>query len=145
MRYEFAPIVLQLTSLGQPVVAAVNGPAAGAGLGLACAADLRLASTTARFVPAFVKIGSVPDMGVSYHVPRILGYERSLQWLLSGDAMTADDALRAGLVQQVVEPADLLDAAVATCESLVGTTATAVRLTKQLLRESASGSLAEQL
>ena len=145
LRYEFSPIVLQLAGLGKPVVAAVNGPAAGAGLGLACAADLRLASTTAKFVPAFARIGSVPDMGVSYHMPRILGYERSFQWLLSGEPMTADDAYRAGLVQRVVQPENLLDAAVALCESLVSTTSSAVRLTKELLRGAANASLAQQL
>ena len=88
LRYEFGPLVLQLADLGKPIIAAVNGPAAGAGLGLAFAADLRLASATATFIPAFARIGSVPDMGVSYHLPRILGYERTLQWMLSGQVMT---------------------------------------------------------
>ena len=144
-RYEFSGIVLQLAGLGKPVVAAVNGPAAGAGLGLACAADLRLASPSAAFVPAFAKIGSVPDMGVSFHLTRIIGYERSLEWLLRGDRMSAEDAERIGLVQRIVAPEELVDAAVETCEAMTTTTPTAVRLTKQLLRNAATGSLADQL
>ena len=144
-RYGYNPMVLKLASLGKPVIAAVNGAAVGAGLGLACAADLRLAATTAKFVPGFIKIGSVPDMGSSYHITHALGYGRAFQWLLSGEPMTADDAYRAGLVQRVVEPENLLDAAVALCESLVSTTSSAVRLTKELLRGAANASLAQQL
>jgi len=145
LRYEFGPIVLQLAGLGKPVVAAVNGVTAGAGLGLAVAADVRVASTAASFRPAFINIGSVPDMGASYHVPRLIGYERAFRWLLSGETMSAEDALAAGLVSEVVEPEALLDTTVALCESFVTSTTTAVRLTKQLLRSSLTASLAEQL
>ena len=145
LRYEFNGIVLQLAALTKPIVAAVNGPAAGAGLGLACAADLRIAAPAATFVPAFSKIGSTPDMGTSFHLPRIIGYERSLEWLLRGDRMTADEALQLGLVQRVVEPEVLVDTAVELCAAMTTTTSTAVRLTKQLLRNAASATLAEQL
>jgi len=144
-RYGYNPMVLKLASLGKPVIAAVNGPAAGAGLGLACAADLRVASTTAKFVPAFIKIGLAPDMGASYHVTRILGYERAFQWLLSGEPMTAEQAYGAGLVQRVVDPEVLLDTALSIGDSLAIGTPAAVRLTKQLLRNAHGTSLPDHL
>ncbi len=145
LRYSFGPIVLKVSSLAKPVVAAVNGPAAGAGLGLACAADLRLASNNATFIPAFAKIGAIPDMGTTYHLPRIVGYARAFQWLLTGQHLGAHEALEVGLVQAVVEPDELLDRAEALCISLLMGTNTSVGLTKLLLRDSWSNSLAEQL
>ncbi len=145
LRYSYGPMILKISSLAKPVVAAVNGPAAGAGLGLACAADLRLASTNATFIPAFAKIGSIPDMGTSYHLPRLLGYPRALQWMLTGRHLGADEALEAGLVQAVVEPEELLDLAESLCASLLVGTNSSVGLTKLLLRDSWSNSLAEQL
>jgi len=144
-RYGYNPMVLKLASLGKPVIAAVNGAAVGAGLGLACAADLRLAATTAKFVPGFIKIGSVPDMGSSYHITHALGYGRAFQWLLSGEPMSAEQALEAGLVHGVVEPDQLLDTALTLCKSLTIGSPTALRLTKQLLRNAHSASLAEHL
>jgi 2-(1,2-epoxy-1,2-dihydrophenyl)acetyl-CoA isomerase len=145
LRHSYNPMLLKLAALGKPVIAAVNGAAAGAGLGLACAADLRIASTAAKFVPAFIKIGVVPDMGASYRIPRILGYERAFRWLLSGEPMTAQEALDAGLVQSVVEPEKLLESALDLCASLTAGTPSAVRLTTMLLRESFGASLPEQL
>jgi 2-(1,2-epoxy-1,2-dihydrophenyl)acetyl-CoA isomerase len=144
-RYGYNPMVLKVASLDKPVIGAINGAAAGAGLGLACSTDLRIAAKTARFVPAFIKIGSTPDMGSSFHLTRILGYERALQWLLTNEPMEAEEALEAGLVQQVTEPENLLDAALALCEALTVGPSTAVGLTKQLLRNSHGSSLAEHL
>ena len=89
------PNILALRDLDKPVIAAVNGAAAGAGLSLAAACDVRIASRTAVFVPAFINIGLVPDSGGSYFLTRILGPARALEWMLSGRRLTADDALRA--------------------------------------------------
>jgi len=145
LRLSHNPMLLQMAALGKPIIAAVNGAAAGAGISLACAADLRIASTSAKFVPAFIKIGVIPDMGASYHVPRILGYDKALAWLLRGDPLNADQALELGLVSSVVEPDVLVDQAVALAEAITIGTPSAVRLTKQLLREAANTTLAAQL
>ncbi len=145
LRRCYNPMLLRLDALGKPLVAAVNGAAAGAGLGLACAADVRIAATTAKFVPAFAQIGVAPDMGASYHLPRILGYERALVWALRGERWSADRALAEGLVRAVVEPDALVPEAVALAQSLATTTPTAVRVTRALFRAAASASLAEQL
>src|SRR5918998_6118487 len=103
LRGLYAPNVLALRALEKPVIAAVNGPAAGAGLSLACACDLRLASDAASFVPAFVTIGLVPDSGGSFFVTRLLGYARAFEWMTSGRKLTAAEAHAWGLVSEVVE------------------------------------------
>jgi 2-(1,2-epoxy-1,2-dihydrophenyl)acetyl-CoA isomerase len=139
------PMLLRLDALGKPLIAAVNGAAAGAGLGLACAADVRIAATTAVFVPAFANIGVAPDTGTSYHLPRILGYERALVWALRGERWSADRALAEGLVHAVVEPEALLPEAIALAQDLTATTPTAVRVTRALFRAAATSSLAEHL
>src|SRR5919106_1674641 len=99
--------VLGLRGLEKPVLAAVNGAAAGAGLSLACACDLRLAADSAAFVPAFVNVGLVPDTGGSWLVPRLLGYARAFEWMCSGRKIGAEEALAWGLVSEVA-PEDRL-------------------------------------
>ena len=96
--------VVAIRTLEKPVIAAVNGAAAGAGMSLACACDLRLAADSASFVPAFINIGLVPDSGGSYFVTRILGPARAFEWLASGRKLTAAEAQAWGLVSEVVEP-----------------------------------------
>src|SRR3989440_1094832 len=92
LRASYHPIVLAVRALEKPVIAAVNGPAAGAGLSLACACDLRVASDSASFVPAFVNIGLVPDAGGTFFVHRLLGYARAFEWLSTGRRLTAAEA-----------------------------------------------------
>ena len=93
--------VLGLRSLEKPVLAAVDGAAAGAGLSLACACDLRVAADSAAFVPAFVNVGLVPDTGGSWLIPRLLGYAHAFEWMCSGRKLSADEALAWGLVSEV--------------------------------------------
>src|SRR5215472_14481448 len=81
LRAGYHPNILALRSLEKPVIAAVNGPAAGAGLSLACACDIRVAAESASFVPAFIGIGLVPDSGSSYFVSRLLGPARAFEWM----------------------------------------------------------------
>ena len=83
LRSNYHPNILAIRGLEKPVIAAVNGPAAGAGLSLACACDLRLAADTANFVPAFIGIGLVPDSGGSYFIARLLGAARAFEWMTS--------------------------------------------------------------
>src|SRR5215210_2696787 len=103
LRGSYHPNILALRALEKPVIAAVNGPAAGAGLSLACACDLRIASDAATFVPAFINIGLVPDSGCTYFVRRLLGTARAFEWLAGGRRLTAAEAHARGLVSEVVE------------------------------------------
>ncbi|CAB4851936.1 unannotated protein [freshwater metagenome] len=117
-----------------PIIAAVNGPAAGAGLSLALAADIRIASTAAKFNAAFIRIGLTGgDVGSSYLLPRIVGMGVATEILLTGRFVLPDEALRIGLVTSIVEPADLMEAALATGRSIAANTPLGIRLTKQAI------------
>jgi enoyl-CoA hydratase len=115
-----AQLVPRLRSLPQPVIAAVNGPAAGAGYALALGADLRLASTSAVFVDAFVKIGaSGAEMGLSWLLQRIVGATRAAELVLTGRPVDGAEAAAIGLVLETVPDGDLLDAAFRLAEQIV--------------------------
>ena len=107
LREHYAPAIRALRSLPKPVVAAVNGPAAGAGFSLALAADLRIAAESATFVQAFVRIGLIPDAGSTYFLPRLVGPARAAEMMMLGDPADAARALEMGLVSAVVADADL--------------------------------------
>src|SRR5438046_7189442 len=109
LRATYHPSIRAIRGLDKPVIAAVNGAAAGAGLSLACACDLRIAADSASFVPAFINIGLVPDSGATYFVSRILGPDRAFEWLASGRKLDAAEAHAWGLVSEVVEDARLAD------------------------------------
>ena len=108
LRTVYHPLITGLRSLEQPVIAAVNGVAAGAGMSLALAADLRIAAESASFIQAFVRIGLVPDAGSTWLLPRIVGPARAAELALLGDRVDAAEALRIGLVSRVVPDASLL-------------------------------------
>src|SRR5919197_5020841 len=103
LRSGYHPNILAIRALEKPVIAAVNGPAAGAGLSLACACDVRVASDGATFVPAFINIGLIPDAGGSWFVHRMRGYARAIEWMTSNRKLTAAEAHAWGLVSEVVE------------------------------------------
>ncbi len=96
LRATYHPNVLAIRALEKPVIAAVNGPAAGAGMSFACACDLRIAADSASFVPAFINIGLVPDSGGTFFVTRILGYSRAFEWLASGQEADRRRGARVG-------------------------------------------------
>ncbi len=108
---EWAPLMEAVRSLPKPVVAAVNGAAAGGGLSLALAADIRLAEIRTRFIAAFVGVGLVPDSGAAHHLVRLLGLSKAMELCLTGQPLAASDALALGLVASVSEDADALAAA----------------------------------
>jgi 2-(1,2-epoxy-1,2-dihydrophenyl)acetyl-CoA isomerase len=145
LRGNYHPNILALRALEKPVIAAVNGPAAGAGLSLACACDVRLASDEATFVPAFINIGLVPDSGSTYLVRRLLGTARAFEWMTSGRRLTAAEAHAWGLVSEVVE-ADRLKVRAA---DLAGEPAAlptrGIALTKRLFDHAEHTTLEEQL
>lgn len=122
--------------LPQPVIAAVNGPAAGAGFSLALSADIRLASPAARFNAAFVRIGlSGGDCGSSWFLPRVVGLGRAAEILLTGRFVAADEAAAIGLVNRVVPAEELLRDAVALAEQIATNTPLGVMLTKRVLHQ----------
>jgi 2-(1,2-epoxy-1,2-dihydrophenyl)acetyl-CoA isomerase len=139
------PNLLALRALDKPVVAAVNGPAAGAGVGLALACDVRLLAEGATLVPAFGAIGLAPDSGTSWLTVRLLGYARAFSWLTSGRRMGAEEARDLGLAEDVVSAGELLDRARARAHELAALPGRAAELTKRLLREAGTSALAEQL
>jgi 2-(1,2-epoxy-1,2-dihydrophenyl)acetyl-CoA isomerase len=145
LRSQYHPNVLALRRLEKPVLAAVNGPAAGAGLSLALACDIRIASDEATFVPAFVNVGLVPDSGCSYFVYELLGRARAFEWMASGRRLSAAEAHAWGLVSEVVEPEGLADRAGEAARSLAAMPTAAVGMTKRLLGHAATATLEEQL
>jgi 2-(1,2-epoxy-1,2-dihydrophenyl)acetyl-CoA isomerase len=145
LRSTYNPNVLALWGLEKPVIAAVNGPAAGAGLSLACACDLRLAASSATFVPAFIGIGLVPDTGATYLIERLLGYSRAFEWLCSGRRLSAADAHAWGLVAEVVGDGRLSARAADLAATLAALPTRALGMTKRLLQRAALSSLDEQL
>jgi len=123
----------------------VNGAAAGAGMSLACACDLRVAADSATFVPAFINIGLIPDSGGSYFVTRLLGPARAFEWLASGKRLTAAEAHAWGLVSEVVET-DALAGRVAELAAQAAELPTrGVGMTKRLLDHAVGATLEEQL
>ncbi len=135
VRERYNPIIRALRSMPQPVIAAVNGVAAGAGASLAFACDLRIAAAGARFVLAFGRIGLVPDSGASWFLPRLVGAARAAEMAFVGDPVTAEDALRIGLVSRVVRGDRLLDEARAVADQVAAMAPGAAALTKRLLAD----------
>jgi 2-(1,2-epoxy-1,2-dihydrophenyl)acetyl-CoA isomerase len=127
------------------VLAAVNGPAAGAGLSLACACDLRLAGEGATFVPAFINIGLVPDSGSTYFVRRLLGTARAFEWMTSGRRLGAPEALEWGLVSEVVPDERLPERAAERAAELAAMPTRGVGLTKRLFDHAENATFEEQL
>jgi enoyl-CoA hydratase/carnithine racemase len=129
---ELAELTRRLHRLPQPVIAAVNGPATGGGLALACAADIRIASDQARFGVSFIRAGySACDLGVSWLLPRIVGAGRAHELMLTGRVFNAQEALRIGLVTEVVPPANLLQIAGVKAREICLNPPASVELTKQ--------------
>jgi 2-(1,2-epoxy-1,2-dihydrophenyl)acetyl-CoA isomerase len=145
LRSTYNRNVLALRSLEKPVVAAVNGPAAGAGLALASACDIRIAADSATFVPAFINIGLIPDTGASFFLARLLGYGRAFEWLCSGQRLTAGDAHAWGFVFEVVEPGKLMERAGAIAAEFASLPTRAIGMTKRLLDHAATSTLDQQL
>jgi 2-(1,2-epoxy-1,2-dihydrophenyl)acetyl-CoA isomerase len=145
LRTRYHPNVRALRALEKPVIAAINGAVAGAGLSLACACDIRLAADSATFVPAFVAIGLVPDSGATYFLPRLLGPARAFEWMTSNRRLTAGEAQAWGLVSQVVEADRLQAAAAELAAGYAAAPTAAIGMTKRLFDHAATTVLEEQL
>jgi 2-(1,2-epoxy-1,2-dihydrophenyl)acetyl-CoA isomerase len=142
---SYHPNVRLVRSLAKPVIAAVNGAAAGAGLSFACACDVRLASSTATFVPGFVGIGLVPDAGGTWFIHRLLGFARAFEWMSTNRRLSADEALDWGLVSEVID-GDAFEARVAEVAAEWAARPTlAIGRTKQLFEHAFAAELDAQL
>jgi 2-(1,2-epoxy-1,2-dihydrophenyl)acetyl-CoA isomerase len=145
LRTTYHPNVRAIRALEKPVIAAINGAAAGAGLSFACACDFRVAADSATFVPAFVDIGLVPDSGGTYFIARLLGPARAFEWMSSGRRLTAAEAHLWGLVSEVVE-ADALGArAAALAAELAALPTRGLGMTKRLFDRAWGARLEDQL
>ncbi|MGH2380050.1 MAG: enoyl-CoA hydratase-related protein [Candidatus Limnocylindria bacterium] len=142
---EYNPLIEALRTVGTPVIASVNGVAAGAGVSLALAADLVIASDDARFVPAFNRIALVPDSGLTRTLVRALGRHRALEILLGERQLGAEDAYDAGLVAAVVPAHALADTTRALAQRLASGPTGAVGLTKRLVNAAEDVTLADGL
>lgn len=134
LQQGYASLVTKLRALPQPIIAAVNGPAAGGGLCLALTADVRYASESARFNCAFVKLGlSGCEMGSSYFLPRIVGASAAAELMYTGRLIDAQTALEIGLVSKVVPDGEVVDAARELAAEMLANAPLALRMTKEVL------------
>jgi enoyl-CoA hydratase/carnithine racemase len=137
--------IIDLRRIPYPVIAAINGPAAGAGFSLALACDLRIASEAAFFAIAYGRIGASPDGGMTYFLPRVVGPSKALELALNDPNMDANAALELGLVSEVVAPDQLLPRAREKAEKLAAMAPFYVRTAKALINQSLENSLADHL
>jgi 2-(1,2-epoxy-1,2-dihydrophenyl)acetyl-CoA isomerase len=130
---QLHPLILDIRKLAKPVVAALNGPVAGGGYGLALAADARIGCPRTSFTPAYSKLGIAPDGGLTAFLPRIVGHGVAQRIILRDETVRADDALRLGLVDEVVPEDQLVDRAVAVARKMGSYPMESFRYTKELI------------
>jgi 2-(1,2-epoxy-1,2-dihydrophenyl)acetyl-CoA isomerase len=145
LRDTYHPNVLAIRALEKPVIAAVNGVCAGAGLSLACVCDFRIAADDASFVPGFIGIGLVPDAGGTFFLHRLLGASRAFEWMSSNRRLSAAEAHAWGLVSEVVEADALQSRAAELAASYAALPTRGIGMTKRLFDHAAGASLEEQL
>jgi len=133
LRDRYNPIITQIRTMEKPVIAAVNGVAAGAGCSLALAADMRIASDRASFIEVFARVGLVPDSGSTYLLPRLVGLGKALEIAYTAEAVDAAEALRLGLVNRVVQHDDLMPHAAALAQKLAAGPTRGYGLTKRAI------------
>jgi 2-(1,2-epoxy-1,2-dihydrophenyl)acetyl-CoA isomerase len=141
----YHPNVRAIRALEKPVLAAINGACAGAGLSLACACDVRVASSAATFVPGFIGIGLVPDAGGTWFIHRLLGFARAFEWMVSNRRLSAAEALHWGLVSEEIPAAEFADRVSERASWYAALPTRGVAMTKQLFEHAYNASLEEQL
>ena len=145
LEQTYHPNIRLIRGLEKPVIAAVNGPCAGAGLSLAAACDIRIAADVATFVPGFIGIGLVPDSGGSWFIHRLLGFARAFEWMTSNRRLTAAEAHAWGLVSEVTEADQFTARAAQLAETYAALPTRGVGLTKRLFDHAYTASLEAQL
>ncbi|ATF15556.1 MULTISPECIES: enoyl-CoA hydratase-related protein [Brevibacillus] len=145
LRDRYNPMILQFQKTEKPIIAAVNGVAAGAGMSVALACDIRLASEKASFVNAFVNIGLVPDSGGCYFLPRIVGIGKALELAMTGEKVSAEEAMRIGLVNQVYPAESFIEDALAYARKLASLPTKGIGLIKRTMYKGLEMGLEETL
>ena len=145
LRRDYKPVILKMRNLEKPIVAAVNGVAAGAGCSLALAADLRVMAARATLIEVFVNVGLVPDCGSTLTLPRLVGMGKALELCFTGDRVSAEEALRLGLANKVVPDDRLMEKTGKLARRLASLPTRAIGLTKRLINQSFDNTLEQQL
>jgi 2-(1,2-epoxy-1,2-dihydrophenyl)acetyl-CoA isomerase len=142
---HYNPIILKIRSIEKPIIAVINGVAAGAGANIALACDIIYASKSASFIQAFSKIGLIPDSGGTYTLPRLVGFNLASALMISGDKLSADDAKNFGIVYKVFDDENLMELSIASAIKIAAMPTKAIGLTKRLLNKTYTNSLEQQL
>src|SRR5690554_2952404 len=142
---HYNPIISKIRKIEKPIIAAVNGVAAGAGANIALACDVVIASENASFIQAFSKIGLVPDSGGTFFLPRLIGFQKASALMMLGDKISAETAEKLGMVYKVVSPENFMEEVMSVASILSNMPTKALGLTKRLLNESLNNSLENQL
>jgi len=142
---HYNPIIRQIRNIEKPIIAAVNGVAAGAGASIALCCDIIIAKEGAVFVQAFSKIGLVPDSGATFFLPRLIGFQKATALMMNADPITATEAERLGMIYKVVEESKFEDEIQSFSEKLAKMPTKGIGLTKKLLNQSMHNSLEKQL
>ncbi len=142
---HYNPIILKIRNIEKPVIAAVNGVAAGAGANIALACDIVFAGKSASFIQAFSKIGLIPDSGGTYTLPRLVGFNMASALMITGDKVTAEEAKEYGMIYKIFDDNALLTQAVINAQHVAALPTKAIGLTKRLLNQTYSNTLQQQL
>jgi 2-(1,2-epoxy-1,2-dihydrophenyl)acetyl-CoA isomerase len=142
---HYNPIIRQIRNIEKPIIAAVNGVAAGAGASIALCCDIVIAKESAVFVQAFSKIGLVPDSGATFFLPRLIGFQKATALMMNADLITATEAEGLGMIYKVVEESKFEDEIKSFSEKLAKMPTKGIGLTKKLLNQSMNNSLEQQL
>lgn len=142
---HYNPIITRLRNMPKPVIAAVNGVAAGAGANIALACDIVLATKSASFIQAFSKIGLIPDSGGTYTLPRLIGFQKASALMMLGDKVTAEEAEKLGMVYKIYEDEDFMASSKKIAATIAQMPTKALAYIKHALNHSASNNLEEQL
>ena len=142
---HYNPIILKIRNIEKPVIAMVNGVAAGAGANIALACDIVLAGKSASFIQAFSKIGLIPDSGGTYTLPRLVGLNLASALMITGDKLSAEEAKNFGMVYKVFEDAELQNKGIEFANNIAALPTKAIGATKRLLNQTYSNTLQQQL
>ncbi len=142
---HYNPIIQKIRTIEKPIIAAVNGVAAGAGANIALACDIVLASENASFIQAFSKIGLIPDSAGTFFLPRLIGFQKASALMMLGDKVSAVEAEKLGMIYKVFAPENFLEEVNKLAETLAEMPTKAIGLTKRLLNQSMKNNLDQQL
>lgn len=142
---HYNPIIERIRSIEKPIVAAINGVAAGAGANIALACDVVIAASSASFIQAFSKIGLIPDSGGTFFLPRLIGFQKASALMMLGEKVSASDAEKIGMIYKVVDDESLIEESMRIAVTLSQMPTRGLALTKKALNQSFTKSLTEQL